>query len=592
MLDPRIYRTGLVAVALAVIVLAFSLGDQQGPLTTTLAPEAFNGGHAYAAMNRVAKRFPHRRPGTPADQAIAAQVGTVLSADGFSVSRTEVRAQTADGWRTLTNVVGVRPGLTSGAIVVVAHRDALGSPAVAEASGTAVLEELAHVLAGETHQRSVVLASTSGSTGAAGAAALARSLPLDQPVDAVIVLGDLAGTTLRQPIVVPWSNSQTVAPPMLRNTVARALSQQAQLAPGSPSLGGQFAHLAFPFTATEQGPFGARGEPAVLMSLSGDRAPGSGEDTSPTRVAAMGRSVLLAINALDAGATVPAPSAYLLFAGKVVPPWAIRLFVLALMMPVLAATVDGMARARRRGHPVMRWAVWVLAAAVPFVLALVPVLGARLFGLIASRPPGPVSPDAVPPHGAGIAILALMACVIALGFLLVRPLVIRLADVGTSGLVPDSATPGAASGLLLVLCAASLAIWASNPFAAALLIPALHFWMWVVAPDLRLRRALALALLVAGLAAPALVIAYYARSLGVDPFGLAWSGVLLVAGGHLGLLTVVEWSVVAGCAFSLVLIAARSAREAPAQEPPVTIRGPITYAGPGSLGGTKSALRR
>jgi hypothetical protein len=97
---------------------------------------------------------------------------------------------------------------------------------------------------------------------------------------------------------------------------------------------------------------------------------------------------------------------------------------------------------------------------------------------------------------------------------------------------------------------------------------------------------------VAGLAAPALVIAYYARSLGVDPFGLAWSGVLLVAGGHLGLLTVVEWSVVAGCAFSLVLIAARSAREAPAQEPPVTIRGPITYAGPGSLGGTKSALRR
>src|ERR1700712_5726571 len=124
MLVPGIYRTGLVAVALAGIVLAFSLGDKQGPLTTTLAPEAFNGGHAYAAMNRVAKRFRHRRPGTPADQAIAAQVGTVLSADGFSVSRTEVRAQTADGWRTLTNVVGVRPGLTSGAIVVVAHRDA------------------------------------------------------------------------------------------------------------------------------------------------------------------------------------------------------------------------------------------------------------------------------------------------------------------------------------------------------------------------------------------------------------------------------------------------------------------------------------
>ena len=103
MLDPRIYRTGLVAVALAVIVLAFSLGDQQGPLTTTLAPEAFNSGHAYAAMNRIAKKFPNRRPGSAADAAIATQVATVLASVGFSVSRSETEAQTADGRQTLVN---------------------------------------------------------------------------------------------------------------------------------------------------------------------------------------------------------------------------------------------------------------------------------------------------------------------------------------------------------------------------------------------------------------------------------------------------------------------------------------------------------
>ena len=33
MLDPRIYRTGLVVVALAVVVLAFSFMDQQGGLS-------------------------------------------------------------------------------------------------------------------------------------------------------------------------------------------------------------------------------------------------------------------------------------------------------------------------------------------------------------------------------------------------------------------------------------------------------------------------------------------------------------------------------------------------------------------------------
>jgi len=50
MLDPRIYRTGFVAVALAVVVVAFSLLDQQGSLTASLAPDAFNGQGAYSTM--------------------------------------------------------------------------------------------------------------------------------------------------------------------------------------------------------------------------------------------------------------------------------------------------------------------------------------------------------------------------------------------------------------------------------------------------------------------------------------------------------------------------------------------------------------
>jgi hypothetical protein len=589
-LDPRIYRTGLVAVALAALVLAFSLDDQQGSLSTTLAPEAFNGGHAYATMTRLAREYPDRRPGSRADRAIASEVTRLMSATGFFVSRSRFEAQTADGRRVLENVTGVRPGTTPGSIVIVAHRDALQAKANAEASGTAVLEELTHVLAGETHRRTIVLASTSGSSGASGALELARSL--GQPVDAVVVLGDLAGTGVRQPVAVPWSDSQAVAPPMLRNTVATALSQQARLASEASSVGGQFAHLAFPFTATEQGPFGVVGQPAVLMSVSGDRAPAADEPTSRARISAMGRAVVQTISALDSGPTVPAPSAYLLFDGKVVPAWAIRLFVLALIVPVLMATIDGMARARRRGHPILRWVGWVLCGALVFLPALALVLAAKLVGAIHASPPGPVGAGAIPPHGTGIAVLAVLACTIALCLLVLRPLLIRLGRLGSVGWIGDEAAPGAAAGLLLVLCAVTLAIWLTNPFAAALLVPALHFWLWVVAPDLRFRRVVAFALIVGGFVAPALVIAYYALVLGLDPGGLAWSAVLLVAGGHIGVLVALEWSVVLGCALSLLLIAPRSARKAPVQERPVTIRGPVTYAGPGSLGGTKSALRR
>jgi hypothetical protein len=43
MLDPRIYRAALAGVLLAVIVCAFSLGDQPAPARTTLAPDAFSG---------------------------------------------------------------------------------------------------------------------------------------------------------------------------------------------------------------------------------------------------------------------------------------------------------------------------------------------------------------------------------------------------------------------------------------------------------------------------------------------------------------------------------------------------------------------
>src|SRR5205823_14890345 len=119
--------------------------------------------------------------------------------------------------------------------------------------------------------RTIVLASTSASDGGGGAAALARQIP--GPVDAVIALGDLAGTRVHKPVVVPWSNGEEVAPPVLRNTVSSAIGSQAGIRAGGTTLAAQFAHLAFPWTLSEQGPFGAQGDPAVLLSLSGEHAP-------------------------------------------------------------------------------------------------------------------------------------------------------------------------------------------------------------------------------------------------------------------------------------------------------------------------------
>jgi Peptidase family M28 len=609
MLDARIYRTALMVVVVAVIVVAFSLGSQAPPLTATLVPDAFNGGSAYSTMLSLAARYPDRPPGSQADNQLADAVAGALSNDGLLVTRSPFEAETVDGPRTIQNVTGTLSGTTPGSIVIVAHRDSAGGGrrGPADLSGTAVLLELAQLLSAQTQQRSVVLASTSAQIGAAGAAQLARNLP--GPVHAVIVLGDMAGVEVRQPTVIGWSDSQLVAPPLLRNTVAAALSQQAGVSARDESLGGQFLHLAFPLAATEQRPFVAGGQSAVFLSASGARVPAAGERTSPAQIGGFGRAVLASVNALEPAPSIPGPSSYLRWQGKLIPAWAIRLLVLALMAPVLVATVDGLARARRRGHRVARWIVWVLSACLPFVFAVVAVKALRAVGAIGAAPPGPVGGDALTLSGAAIAILIGLTCVIALVFVARWRLQRRFisAEPAPENPAPangrartrqpgpeDPASPGAAAAFLLVLCAVTLVIWVANPFAAALVVPALHFWLWIVAPETRLRAPWTSLLFLAGLVPAVLAAYYYAAVLGLGPAGAAWNAVLMLAGGSVSMMSAIEWSVVLGCTVVLPVMIVRIARQ-PRPRPedtPITVRGPLTYAGPGSLGGTRSALRR
>jgi hypothetical protein len=98
--------------------------------------------------------------------------------------------------------------------------------------------------------------------------------------------------------------------------------------------------------------------------------------------------------------------------------------------------------------------------------------------------------------------------------------------------------------------------------------------------------------LAVGAAPPLLLGFHYSRALGEDPLELLWSGFLAIAGGHFSLVTGVVLSLWAGC-FAGLLYALRARRRVAAHTPPEPIhtRGPITYAGPGSLGGTESALR-
>lgn len=613
MLDPRIYRTGLVAVVFAVIVFAFALQGQAGPLGTTLAPVAFNGQNAYNNTQSLAYGYPRRSAGSSQDGALGSVIAARLHSQGYGVQKQWFSAATPSGRKRMFNVIGVRPGMSNAAIVIVAHRDSLSSPALAEQSGTGVLLELARVLSGETLKHTLVIASTTGSPGAAGAARLAAGL--GRPIDAVIALGDTAGTKLRRPLVVPWSDSTALAPPLLQRTVASELHSQAGISTGSTGVLGELAHLAFPFALTEQAPFITRGIPAVTISTTGSRTAARDESISVVRETRVGRAALSAVNAVDGSRFIPGPSTYLALGSNLVPEWVVAFVVLTLILPAAATALDGFARARRRGYLVLRRFVAIALCAAPFVAV---VLIARLLGAtgLLNAPAGPVGPQTFHMGGGGIATVTCLGLLVVGSFAwfywrgLLRTLVggdgagrqrrqSAAHGNGNGSGTPNGkqrheavGDPGAVGATLILACALALVTWVANPFAALLLVPALNLWLIALAPAARLGRALRVVMLVLGFALPLLVIAYYAVTLGFGPGTLIWTGLLMVAGGQLGLPMAVLMCLLLAVAISAVVNAAQILkvkvdRTTPAT--PITVRGPVTYAGPGSLGGPASA---
>lgn len=598
MLNGRLYRAGFAPFLIALAIAAFSLQARPSVLTSTLAPDAFEGRRAFVELRSLAARFPDRRPGSAGDEALAASVARTLeglggtAGGGFSVHVRRFEGQTIDGAQALTTVIAQRPGSTNATpIVIVAHRDAAARGSLGELSGTAALLELARVFAARETKRTIVLVSTSGGSGGdAGAADFAASAR--GPFDAAIVLGDLAGARTKPPLVVPYSDGFGSAPLQLQRTVADAITHEAATQPGSPSAIGQLAHLAFPFAVGEQGVLGESGVPAVLVQVSGEsgRRASAREVVSVERLEGFGRAVLTAVDALDTAPDISqARQTGVLLQRKTVPEWALRLLTLTLLFAPLLVAADGLARLRRRRMPVGRWTLWTLTCALPFLACALFAHVLGWLGIIAA-PSVPVLPSAMPFNATAATAVVAVAMTFALAWLLWAMLVRRL----RLSVRPDADVAGLS--MLLVLVGVCAVVWAENPYTALLALPALHLWLLVASPELRPRRVWSLGLVALGVLPLALTVAFYAHQLGFGLGGVAWTGVLLLVGGHVGIAASIVWSVAFGCAAVAAMVAVAPSSSLPAPRADdgreITIRGPMSYAGPGSLGGTESALRR
>src|SRR3954453_1736013 len=411
----------------------------------------------------------------------------------------------------------------------------------------------------------------------------------------------MAGTSIKKPWVVSWPLSAGSVPLGVQRTVQAGIRREVGSDAGGPRAVGQWVRRALPITLSEQGPIGARGLPAVLISETGELGPARADPVDVNRLGAFGRAAVRAVGGLDAagrrdGPAFPTAPSGIITLRNVLPDWAARLIVGSALLPVLLASLDALFRARRRRVRIAPWISWLFVAAVPLPVAW---LWLRMLGATGwiDGPSGPMPPDRWPLETSGIVamvsalVAGALACVGAR--LIARALTARASEQAprANGRTPPvPGVEGLAVATAVWLCAVVGLAWLRNPYAAGLLIPAAHLWLFAAGGW---RGATAITALLLGLVVPVLAILHLAFALDLGqiefPLGAALGA---MAGAVAGTTLLLAGWLAAFASVIRVLIARRRLGPAGGSGESIRTRGPVSYAGPGSLGGTESALRR
>ncbi len=498
----RLYRGTWLLVGIPLLAAAFSVHKAVPlPAPQPALPPSFDRFAALDLATQLARFYPDRMPGTAGAAGAAAFVREQLAPYGLKVEPDRFRAELpGHGVETLVNQLVTVPGRSPDEIVVMAHRDNVGTGAGADnnASGIAALIQLARSYGSPVGTRPVspthtlvFVATDGGAFGALGARRFA-----EQHRGRVVAAIDLTALAGRgPPRLVLAGTEPRLASPGLVETAAQRVLEQAGRRPAHPGALGQLIDLAFPFTLNEQGPLLAHGLPALTLT-SGDERPPAAFADQPSRLNAvrlgqLGRASQQLVRWFDSGAELaPGTASYVYFGPRVLPGWAIELVLIAALGPFLLAAVDLFARCRRRHIPLTpalrsyrsRFGFW-LWVAVLF----------ELFALLGFWPKAPAVPlplDAAPATDWPVVALAGLGILSGLGWLVARARLVPQRQVSATEELAGT------TAALLALAVVALLVVATNPFALVFLLPSLHAWLWL--PHFRDRPLWARAAVLAG----------------------------------------------------------------------------------------------
>ena len=525
MLDPRIYRAALLPVAARVRRRGFSLEDRpRAAHDDARARRVRRATRAFAdAATALADAFPDAPAGRAGDEPRSPRASrSELLRRGLPrapTARTEARRSTAssdadDRHRRARRALGARHRRRRaprrrrppGAARAVGHRGAARARAGRSAGAT-------------LRSARSSLVSTSGGSGGNAGARRARASDLGGPIDAVLVLGDLAGDRLRRPLVVAVVERprRRAAASCGARSRARCGSRTGRARAGrarSRSSRG----CAFPLTRASRARSWRAASRGAAVGQRRARPRRRARRHAPGGMAAFGRAALRTHHRArrgDRGRDAAPRGRARDVASKVLPGWAVRLLVGRAALPRLFAAVDGLARVRRRRQPAGLWLAWVLAAALP--VAGAPWLFALVLAshrLMPTPPPGPVPAGGRPLDAAGARRRwAPWRWLWPLGWL---ASVRWSCACGACAAIP--ARRGAAAALRRWCSSRTVARGVgAQPYAAALLVPAAALWLLVTAPEVRMRRGAALAVVALTLLPGAVLALYFVVALGYGP---------------------------------------------------------------------------
>lgn len=544
-INARLVRGTWLLVGVPLLLAAFTVGRPLA-LPPPALPPAFDVQTAAQLARELARDYPDRTPGSVQSAHAATWVSDQFALYGFETQVDRFEATLPGlGHVPLQNLVAVATGASPDTLVFMASRDntGVGAGANDNGSGTATLIELARAYAavegsssatGTAPAHTIVFVSTDGGAyGAAGAARFVATSPYRNRVVATISLRALAGGG-RPRIEIAGDTARSPAAALVRTASARVLEQTGEEPRRAPALR-QLVDLGFPFALGEQGPFVARGIPAITLTTADDRPPDPFTDTperlNVRRLGQLGRSAQALLASLDAGLELTrGTSSYVYLGRRIVRGWAIELVLIASLLPFLIGSVDLFARCRRRHVAVLpallalrsRSAFWLFGAALLYA--------ATRIGLFPRGAGRPAPPDVPVAHDWRPLALVLVAVPFAAAWLVTRERLIPRRAVGAEERLAGYAAALLGLGLVAVL------VVATNPFALVFMLPSLYAWLWL--PQVHERPPwLRAGLLALGAAGPALLVLTFAARFELG-FDTPWYLLTLVSTGYVSWLSV------------------------------------------------------